>query len=112
MALGAITAVVDQATGATVGGVDGGLRLSVTNIVGDSSYPTGGSAVTPVQLGLNTVLFSQTEVAASTGSNCASTGSVYNASTAKLQCFANTGVEIANTTNLSGITWQVIAWGF
>jgi hypothetical protein len=91
----------------------GDLKVTVTNVVGDSSYPTGGSAITAQQLGLpTTVLFSQTEVAASSGTNCASTGSAYNSSTGKLVCFANTGVEVANATNLSGITWQIIAFGY
>lgn len=112
MALGTVTPVVDTAHGAAVAAPEGSLKFSVTNVGGDSSYATGGSALTPAQLGLNTVLFAQTEVAASTGTNCASTGSAYNVGTSKLQCFANTGVEVASAVNLSGITWQILAWGY
>jgi hypothetical protein len=112
MALGTLTPIIDQPTGATTPHVEGNLKVSVTNVVGDSSYPTGGSALTPAQLGLNVVLFAQTETIATTGTNCASTGSAYITGTSKLQCYANTGAEVANATNLSGITWQIIAWGY
>ena len=34
---------------------EGGKRMNVVDITFDSSYPTGGEAVTPNQLGLNTI---------------------------------------------------------
>jgi hypothetical protein len=111
MALGAITPVADTSQGLSGPVNMGALAMTVTTIVGDSSYPTGGSAVTAANLGLSTVLFSQVGASASSGANCASTAQTYNLSTAKLQCFANTGIEVANTTNLSGLTLTVIAWG-
>ncbi len=112
MALGAITVQQSNPAGGVAPIVIGPLKVSVVNIVGDSAYPTGGSSLTPAQLGLGTVLFSQAEVAGSTGSNCAAAAAFYNTVTSKLQCLANSGVEVANTTNLSGITWQILAFGY
>lgn len=119
MALGTITQVqVDPHT--QQGGVPtsvGDVKCTVTNIVGDSSYPTGGTAVTPQQLGLPvTVLFTQSEAIATTGANNGASSFYYNTSTGKLQCFTTgaTGAfnEVANAVNLSGLTIQILAFGY
>lgn len=117
MALGAITAVpADPHNQQASPVVIGDLKMTVTNIVGDSSYPTGGSPITPQQLGLSAVLAAQAELFASTGANATSNtmsavvsgggGSV------NLKCFTNANAEVANATNISGVTWQIIAFGY
>ena len=116
MALGTITSVQVSPQAAGVPASAAELKTTVTNVVGDSSYPTGGSALTPQQLGLTTVLYTQAEGIATTGSNNGSSSFYYNTGTGKLQCFTTgaTGAfnEVANTTNLSGLTIQVLAFGY
>ena len=92
-------------------------RLTVTQITGDTSYPTGGTAVTAAQLGLNSVGGAICTVQGSAANNTA-TGASYNVATGKLQMWATTGTtpdantEAANASNLSGLTITVLAWGF
>lgn len=117
MALGAITAVpVDPHNSQSSPVAVGDVKLTVTNIVGDGSYATGGSAVTPQQLGLTTVLATQSEAIATTGSNNAASSFYYNTATGKLQCFTTgaTGAfnEVGAAVNLSGLTIQVLAFGY
>lgn len=99
----------------------GDLKMTVTNVVGDSSYVTGGSPLSAAQLGLTRVLAAQTSIVATTGTNSAASASVYNTGSGTLQCFNNitatTGTsapatECAAAANLSGITWQIIAFGY
>ena len=117
MALGTVTQVViDPHSGQAGPVVVGDLKMTVTNIVGDSSYATGGSALTPAQLGLTTVFAAQAEVYASTGTNASSTAAAVvptnNGTTLNLKAFSNANAEIAASTNLSGVTWQIIAFGY
>ena len=117
MALGTLTPVpIDPHSQQTSPVVIGDLKLTVTNIVGDSSYATGGSAITPSQLGLSTVLATQSEAIATTGANNGASSFYYNTSTGKLQCFTTgaTGAlnEVAGAVNLSGLTIQVMAFGY
>lgn len=92
-------------------------------MVGDSSYPTGGSSITPAQLGFwDGVTAAIVSVVASSGSNNTAVSAALTLSSggtvAKLQCFATSDAagdplaEVANTTNLSGLTWQIVAWGW
>lgn len=94
----------------------GDLKMTVTNVTGDSAYPTGGSPVTPQQLGLSTVFAGQAEVYASTGANATSTAAslvvAAGGGSANLKCFTNANAEVANATNVSGVTWQIIAFGY
>lgn len=114
MALGTITPVVDTPGGLTGQVNSGALAMTVTNVVGSASYTTGGDALTPTQLGLSQVLFAQAEVFATTGSNNVASNAVYLTS-GKLQQFTTgtTGAvaEVSSAGNVSGITWQIIAWG-
>ena len=116
MALGAITQVQTDPHAAGVPAAVGDLKVTVTNIVGEASYTTGGVAITPQQLGLSIVLFAQAELYASTGTNATSAALsvtiTNNGSTINLKCFSNAGVEITGAVNVSGITWQIIAFGY
>jgi hypothetical protein len=117
MALGAVTQVATDphATYALPLAV-GDIKMSVITVVGEASYTTGGPVITAQQMGFNSQIFAaQAEVQASTGSNATSSFmSVVvqpGGGSAKLQCFTNAGVEITAATNVSGFTWQIIAFG-
>lgn len=118
MALGTITNLtidphLSQASSVALGDV----KATVTTVVGDSAYATGGTALTPAQLGLTTVLFALCSVVGSASNNGA-VGATYNLSTGKLQCWAgagttpNIGSAEPNSVNLSGLTITVFAVGY
>lgn len=118
MALGVVTqTAIDPHTQSAVPVTIGDLRLSVITVVGEASYTTGGPVITAQQFGFSTAIMAgQAEIGASTGSNGTSTtmAVVVQAGfgSAKLQCFTSVGVEIGSTVNVSGITWQIIAFGY
>jgi hypothetical protein len=129
MALGAITQQnLDPALSAAEPGVQhfSGLQVTRNSVVGDTSYPTGGSALTAAQLGLpNKVLWASVTIKATTGSNNGATSARYDEVNGKLQCFTTTDtnaayaanqqdttVEVTNGTNLSGLTFDVVAFGY
>jgi hypothetical protein len=117
MALGTVTPVNadphnTQASPFSIGDI----KLSIINVVGEASYTTGGPPITAQQLGFNSVIFAaQAEILTSTGSNATSASmSVVPAAgggSANLICLTNAGVQIASTVNVSGVTWQIIAFG-
>lgn len=114
MALGTITnlTVDPHSSSQAVPIALGDVRLTVTTVVGDSSYPTGGTALTAAQLGLSVVLFAICSVTGS-ASNNAAIHSSYNIATGKLQMWSGaTLAETANTTNVSGLTITVLAFGY
>ena len=119
MALGTITQLaVDPHSGSQVVPIAvGDVKLTLTTVVGDSAYATGGTALSPSQLGLSTVLFAVCTVAGSASNNGAVTAQ-YNLSTGKLQMFAgagttpNIGLAEPNSVNLSGLTVTVLAIGY
>ena len=114
MALGTISQVPTSPNNSNPS-VHGNLKCTVTNIVGDSAYAAGGSTVTPQQLGLSNVLFTQAEAIATTGSNNGASSFYYNTATGKLQCFTTGATGAFNecgSVNLSGLTIQVMAFGY
>jgi hypothetical protein len=118
MALGAVTPVnIDSAHVQQAGPiVVGDLKMAVINIVGEASYTTGGPSITAQQFGFNsTIYFGQAEVIASTGSNATSTALAVvpaaGGGSANLKAFTSANAEVASTTNVSGVTWQIIAFG-
>ncbi len=88
-------------------------RISVSNITMDSSYPTGGEEITANQLGL-TRITSVIPAASTTGYVPA-----WDQANSKLEAFYGDysasvdGVlaEVASTTDLSAVTFTVIAFG-
>jgi hypothetical protein len=119
MAVGTITNVaIDPHSASALPTSIGDLKLTVTTVVGSGSYTTGGDALTPANLGLGTVLFASTTLVASSGSNCSAVSAAYSVSTSKLQCFSaadSAGApvsETANGVNVSGLTFQVVAFGY
>ena len=88
--------------------VPGAERYTVTDVVFDSSYPTGGEPLTAADLGLTSVSFAISSV------KTAGTGSVtdvfYDIANAKLKAYA-AAAEIANATDISAVAAQVVAFG-
>ena len=117
MALGTITQLTDSPNGLNLPVVLGPLKATVTTVVGDAAYATGGTALSAAQLGLATVVFAICTVSGSASNNGAITAA-YNLSTGKLQCFAgagttpNIGLAEPNSVNLSGLTITVLAFGY
>lgn len=84
--------------------VVGDRRLSVTNLTFDTSYPTGGYAVTPSTFGLGVV-------DAVLADNPSGYDVYYNAATGKVQVFSSGNTEVVAATNLSAVTAHVVAFG-
>ena len=121
MALGTITPVVCTPVGTSGPANYGDVKGTTTNVVGDGSYPTGGSAITAQQLGLTNVLTADVQIAAATGTNSGAVSATclpQGDGSIKLKCFVTAGTspvqvqEAANAANLSGITWQIQAQGY
>lgn len=118
MALGTVTAVaIDPHSQSPIPVVLGDLKMSVTTVVGEASYTTGGPSITAAQLGFPSgIVAAQAEISASTGTNATSVAmSVVVAASqasANLKCFTSANAEVASTTNVSGVTWQIIAFGY
>lgn len=87
---------------------NGDLRSSGMDYVFSTSYATGGEAITPAQFGLQTIAFADASV------KVAGTGSVtavhYNVPTGKLLAYT-AAAQVANTTDLSGVTIRIVAYG-
>lgn len=109
MALGTITRNTSNSKGTTDGFV-GDLKCTNTDVVGDSSYPTGGSTITPAQLGLGTVVFTVTSIKV-TGAVGAPSEAYYDIPTSKLRVYTTAG-QVASTTVLSASTFQITAFGY
>lgn len=87
-------------------------RQTVTEVALDSSYPTGGEAITAAQLGLS---FVDAALCSS------STGHIarYDKTNAKIKMFYadydavadGALIEVPNTTDLSAVTVTVVAYG-
>lgn len=87
-----------------------GLKMTVTQVVLDSSYPTGGTALAPAALNLpNGVVFAITSLV-TVGANGPAEAR-YNTATGKLQAFGPAG-EIVAATNLSASTAEIVAFGW
>lgn len=73
--------------------VPGNLKEVIVDVTGDSSYPTGGYAVSFP--GITNVIFCDAQ-SGSTGHPA-----VFNYATGKLQLFTSGGTEVANAANVS-----------
>lgn len=118
MALGTITQLTDTSQSTNLPQV-ASLKRTVSTVVGDASYPTGGTALTAQQLGLPTTLvYAKVVGLAGSAANNGAVSAYFNNSTGKLQAFATTGVspvglvEVTATTNLSGLTFLIEAEGY
>lgn len=96
--------------GAQLGtGVPGGLTCKLFNVTLDTSYPTGGTAITAAQLGLTTLTTIVASPATATGTWTLS----WNQATGKLMAFVyTTGVEVANTVAMNAQFAVIAAYGY
>ena len=119
MAVGTITRVSADPHGIPNPIVFGDTKMTVTTVVGSASYTTGGDALTPANLGLSFVTTAIVSISASSGSNCSAVeGNYLTSGGGLLQCFSAADAagcpvsETASTTNLSGLTFTVWAFGY
>lgn len=101
---------------------EGGKRMNVVDITFDSSYPTGGEAVTPNQLGLNTIDRVLPFPGYAASNPAGAVVPVWDQANKKILIFqskdpGDTGgadiglVQVADTGNLSNLTITVLAIG-
>lgn len=91
----------------------GRLRLNIVKVTFDSSYPTGGEALTAAQLGLNKVV----HVAPAPASGYVGE---YDLTNSKLKAYygdnnnASDGplIEVPNTTDLSAVVMYLVVIGY
>lgn len=85
---------------------------SVSKVALDSSYPTGGYALTPSQLGFTNAANNDPEMTIEVDS-ANGWSAVYNYTTQKLQLFsatATTSTEVTAATNVSAATPRVVCY--
>ena len=92
--------------------VVGDLRVTVTQVAGSASYTTGGDSLTAAQLGLKRVLFADVSMASGGATNAGAANASYNVGAQKLQCWTSASAEVAASANVSGVTFQVVAYGY
>lgn len=81
--------------------VEGNKRIVTADVTFDSSYPTGGEAVTLSTLGLNSILFVQMP-----GAKVANLLQYDYAANKILAYVSSTGSQVANTTDLSAVSFR------
>lgn len=92
-----------------------GVRFKTVTLTLDASYPTGGYALTPAQLGFVSSI--DGIVAGGTAGNTTGVVVGWNPTTQKLQVYLSNGAspallnEAPNTTALTGQVVTVLAWG-
>lgn len=92
--------------------VVGNQKKTVTDVAMDSSYPTGGEAVTAANLGLNRVEYATAEITTTATTTVNATAAGYLPATEKLLVFDETPAEAANAADLAGLVVRVVAFGF
>lgn len=99
----AITLGTTQA-GTLIRYVDGNRKIVLVDITGDTSYPTGGSALTPAQLGLRRVEYADTPQAVG------GVSFTYDRTNNKVLSFTG-GTQTTNATNQSAISVRMMFIG-
>lgn len=110
MAVGTITRQKMGPHGEKVVAV-GDLLVTVTTVVGAASYTTGGDALTAKQLGLKKVLWADVSMASGGSANAGAANATYLTGSQKLQCWTSASAEVASAANVSGVTFQIVAYG-
>lgn len=82
----------------------------VATLALDSSYPTGGEAVSARQLGLSAVTTAQCDITAVGGSINVANAS-YDKTNGKVLLYDETPAQVANAANVDGTKVQIIAYG-
>lgn len=84
-------------------------RCEVQDVTFDSSYPTGGEAVTLNHI--SAPVFGIATIKSSTTTDGDTVAVYYNASTGKILAYTSGGGQVSNTTDLSGLVVQLVVWG-
>jgi hypothetical protein len=92
--------------------IRGNQRSTLTDITLDNSYPTGGEAITPSDLGLNYVETADAHIKSATGAGVNVASAFYDESTAKLLVYDETPAQVANAADLSTVVVRVRAYGY
>ncbi len=100
---------------ATVSNIDsdvwGSRRMVLSEVTFDATYPTGGEAVTPSQLGLVEVDFAIVTIKSATGAGVNVANAYYNAATDKILLYDETPAQVANAADVSTTVVNVVAIG-
>ncbi len=91
--------------------VQGNKRVHYATVTFDNSYPTGGESVTASQLGLSGVSSVQTEVK-SVGGTVNVANVYYDRATSKFKVYDETPAEALNTSDLSTLVVEAVAYGY
>jgi hypothetical protein len=83
---------------------------TVGTLVLDSSYPTGGEALTAAQLGLQSVDEAHAEIVAVSGTTNVA-NATYDKTNSKVKVFDETPAEVGNTNSLENVKVQITAFG-
>lgn len=98
--------VVGKNVGSTHSFVIGDRLMVSVDVKGDSSYPTGGTAITP-----STFQMSEIHAVHPSVSMDGSTAMTWDETNSKLKCFSALGTEVTNTTDLSGKNFRLLLIG-
>lgn len=90
--------------------VEGAWRIGLASVTFDSSYPTGGEAVTPADFGLDTIDFAICNITA-VGGTVNVVEVCYDRANKKLMAFDESPAEVANGASLATLVVQVVAFG-
>lgn len=85
------------------------LRVTVTDVTMDTSYPTGGESITAADLGLKSVFFAIANL--QTTATTAANDAWYDVTNSKLKVNGPTA-EVANGASLASVVITVYAWGY
>ena len=86
----------------------GNLRMRIGDVTMSSSYATNGDTLTAGAVEMNEILVAEFPETFTGGYELA-----YDRTNSKVKAYViTTGVEAANTTNLSGVTSRAIFWGY
>jgi hypothetical protein len=92
--------------------VEGSRRKTVTELAFDSSYPTGGEAITPAQLGFGVgVDWSSTTVKVATGAGVNVANAYHDIATGKVLLYDETPAQVADAADVATVVVQIEAYG-
>lgn len=87
----------------------GALRMTITDVALDSSYPSGGEPLTAANLGLAEVFVAIPTLKTAATSTVNQTQAYYDVANSKLVVYDETPAEV--TGDLDGIVYRVVAFG-
>jgi hypothetical protein len=89
----------------------GGRRFRIATIDFDTSYPTGGEAVTAANFDLPTAITGIALLGITDGADVVHF-TTFDAENSKILCHAPGGAQIADTTDLSGVSAKYLVIGY